>query len=156
MLFTPRRYPERMTFARFAVLLPAVALGGLLQACSGGESPPAAAPPPPPPPPVTVSLDAVPAVIALGDTAALSWQAQHAQRCSASGNWTGERPPAGNEAVTPAAAGIFTYTLACTGPGQPAQVSVQVEVTSVADPLAEARQTFAGLRAMEQGCCDSP
>lgn len=86
----------------------------------------------------------------------LSWQAQHAERCGASGAWTGERLPAGTESVTPVAVGTLNYTLACTGAGEPAQASVQVEVTSVADPLAEARRTFADLRAMEQGCCDSP
>lgn len=147
-----------MTCARLVVLFPAAALAGLLQACSGGGPEASAAPPSPPPPPpaVTVSLDAAPALISLGNTAMLSWQAQHAERCSASGAWTGERLLAGSESVTPVAAGVFTYTLACTGAGQPAQASVQVEVTSEADPLAEARQTFADLRAMEQGCCDSP
>lgn len=133
----------------------------LLQGCSNGNSESASgsgSPPPPPPPPaqVTVSLSVAPPTITLGDHAELVWRAQNATSCVASGSWSGERAVEGRETVTPSATGAFAYALTCTGPGQSGQGGAQLEVTAPpADPLAEARETFAELRAMEQGCCAS-
>lgn len=81
--------------------------------------------------PVSLSLSTAPATVALGQSALLSWRADSATACAASGAWTGSRPVTGSESVTPAALGALTYTLNCTGAGPAATSSITVMVTPV-------------------------
>lgn len=52
--------------------------------------------------------------IALGQSATLIWSSPTAASCTASGSWSNTIDVSGSVAVTPAAAGIYTYTLSCT------------------------------------------
>jgi hypothetical protein len=72
-------------------------------------------PPPLGPPPtgvVSVTLSVTPShTIPEGSIAVISWEAQHAVTCSASGAWSGARLTSGSEGVTPAE--TSTYALTC-------------------------------------------
>jgi alpha-tubulin suppressor-like RCC1 family protein len=61
-----------------------------------------------------VSISATPGSVSQGGTVTLSWSAMNASACTASGGWSGARPPSGTESV-----GGFsesrTFTLTCTG-----------------------------------------
>lgn len=93
-------------------------------ACSGGgdggtgpgPTPPA---PPPPPPPVAptlqISLAAPKAFV--GDSVALTWAAQQATSCNASGAWTGSENTQGSVRVSFSTGGVRSFVLACTGSG---------------------------------------
>ncbi len=104
---------------------------------------------------VRLSFGAEPAQLALGASSRLSWKAEEATACTASGAWDGAREVEGTATVTPATPGIVIYQLHCIGAGAPADAVVQLEVLPVADDFAEARRVFAALKAMEQGCCAS-
>lgn len=60
----------------------------------------------------TVTLVAAPPAVDSGGTATLTWSAQNATSCNASGGWTGSRPLSGT-AVTPALVTTTGYTLTC-------------------------------------------
>lgn len=61
--------------------------------------------------------------IHLGQTVALNWTSAYTTACSAGtssemgGNFGGSQPTSGSATVAPAAAGSYTYSLSCTGPG---------------------------------------
>lgn len=78
-------------------------------ACSG-DSPTEG--PVPQKPAVTLSVDRSVAYQGL-DTIAITWSAQNAQSCSASGAWQGERPPSGSERVLPTVSGAAEFRLSC-------------------------------------------
>lgn len=87
----------------------------LLVACQDRETVPAGSTALPEPPLLALSL--APADIKLGETAQLQWSSERADRCEASGAWSGPRQGSGSEAVTPADTGIYDYQLTCSGAG---------------------------------------
>jgi hypothetical protein len=78
--------------------------------CNGVEPPP---PGDEPAPTVVLSLDLM--VIEEGDESELSWSSEHADECTASGGWSGDRALSGAETVSPEES--TAYTLECTGAG---------------------------------------
>ncbi|MBL0169676.1 MAG: Ig-like domain-containing protein [Gemmatimonadaceae bacterium] len=52
-----------------------------------------------------------------GDTATISWQANDANGCDASGRWSGARPATGTARVLLDTTGSMTWSLRCTGSG---------------------------------------
>jgi hypothetical protein len=67
-------------------------------------------------PPATLDIAVEPATITIGDSATITWNS-NARRCTASGDWTGDKAASGTESVTPAATGEFTYSMVCSGGG---------------------------------------
>jgi hypothetical protein len=65
-------------------------------------------------PPASLSISVSPETITLGESAMLTWNS-NAPNCTASGAWTGGKPGAGTESVTPTATGTLTYSLVCSG-----------------------------------------
>jgi hypothetical protein len=95
------------------------------------------APPPLDPPPtgvVSVTLSVTPShTIPEGSSAVISWEAQHAVTCSASGAWSGPRHTSGSETVTPVE--TSTYTLTCSDQWNLSHTaSVTITVISPPDP----------------------
>jgi uncharacterized protein (TIGR03118 family) len=88
-------------------------LGGLglivLQACSGNSYGGAAVSP------TTVQLTVSPSTVTLGQSAVLTWMATAGATCTASGAFSGAQAANGTLTVTPAAAGVETFTLTCGG-----------------------------------------
>lgn len=82
-----------------------------------------------------VSISASPASITLGNSTELSWTTHGITACQKSGAWSGSQDFVyGEESVTPAATGVNTYTLTCTGPGGSATGSVDVSVGPAVQP----------------------
>ena len=100
--------------ARASKLIVAVAIGGVLAACSGGGGYGGGNDAPTTP---TVSLAVAPATIALGQSATLTWSSSPGTSCEASGGWSGPRQPSDSAEVVPTATGAVTYTLTCSGGG---------------------------------------
>ncbi len=76
-----------------------------------------------------VSLNATPSSVASGGSSILTWVAQNASSCIASGAWSGNKSTTGNMTIT----NITTsgaYTLFCTGSGGSASQSVTIRVSS--------------------------
>jgi hypothetical protein len=89
--------------------------------------------PPPPPTPLpenpVADFDVTPRDLSLGESATAIWASQHAKGCEASGAWSGQKAPNGNETLTPTVSG--TYELKCLGDGGTATTSpVTVTVTA--------------------------
>ncbi len=82
----------------------------------------------PRPPVVTIAVN--PAIIAVGQSAQLSWEADYARRCLASDRWTGSEPTNGQEEVAPNVPGTYRYTLTCTGSGGTTIASAVLTVTA--------------------------
>jgi hypothetical protein len=61
-----------------------------------------------------VQLAASPSAMLVGATATLTWSSPTATGCTTAGAWTNTVATSGTLAVTPAAAGIYTYVLTCT------------------------------------------
>lgn len=93
----------------------------LLKRLWAGSSAPAA-------PTVTVTVS--PTSLTAGQAATLSWTSTNAMACTASGAWSDARPLTGSQGVTPASAGTFTYSLACTGAGGTTSRSAAVTVAT--------------------------
>lgn len=85
---------------------------------------PAAAEPP------TVSLTAAEEVVEAGQPVELSWASEHADGCSASGGWNGDRAPSGSAESGPIEAST-TFTLTCSGPGGNAVAMLSVSVLGI-------------------------
>ncbi len=81
----------------------------------------------------TVSLQASPSTVAMGQATTLTWSVNNAQGCTASGGWSGVQPTSGTLSTGPLTSNT-TYTLTCTGSGGQAAQSQQVTVTSSAAP----------------------
>jgi hypothetical protein len=81
----------------------------------------------PSPPPPSVTLTASATAVVSGGTATLTWSSQNATACTASGGWSGSRPPTGSETTAPITAAT-TYTLTCTGGGGSASATASVSV----------------------------
>ncbi len=109
-----------------------LALASLLSGCGGGGSGNGDRP--------IISLSVAPVTIAVGNSASLTWEANGATGCSASGAWSGSRPISGSETVSPASAGTLTYTLTCTNAAGNSSISSSLVVT----PPPDATLTFEG------------
>lgn len=86
-----------------------------------------------PPEPPAISLSANPANLAYNGSTQLDWSVDHATGCTASGDWTGNKPVSGSEDFD-----LLTddriYTLTCSGPGGSESQSVNVVVAPPALP----------------------
>jgi cell division septation protein DedD len=91
-----------------------------------GSATPTPAPTPTPIPKPIITLNALPTTLSFpGQSTYLIWNASNATSCTASGSWSGPRPPGGGTAVfTPTV--TSTYTLTCSGPGGTASAAVTV------------------------------
>jgi hypothetical protein len=71
-----------------------------------------------------------------GQSTTLSWLAVNSTSCTASGSWSGAKPPTGTQTVMPAADGTYTYTLTCTSAAgsQSGSADLTVGVTGGAPP----------------------
>ncbi len=78
--------------------------------------------------PPTVTLDADPETINLGESTSLSWTSTHATALTGSGAWNGSKALSGTEDVTPTEAGDIAYDLTAVGPGGSAMTGVIVHV----------------------------
>jgi hypothetical protein len=99
-----------------------------------------------PVPAPTVSLSAAPNPLTIGAATTLTWTSTDATSCTASEGWTGSRPTAGTESLTPAATGTALYTLTCTGEGGSTAATASVTV----NPVPTLSLTFEG-RALSAG-----
>ncbi len=74
-----------------------------------------------------VTLTAEPAQIAVDGTATLSWAADGATSCTASGGWSGSRPTSGSFTTGPLSSST-SFRLSCSGASGTALASVTVQV----------------------------
>ncbi len=86
---------------------------------------------------ITPALPAAPTLtlasnsIVVGNSTSLTWSSANNTGCTASGTWTGAEPSSGMQTLTPAAAGNYPYSLACTNTaGTSAATSVTLTVTA--------------------------
>jgi uncharacterized repeat protein (TIGR03803 family) len=77
----------------------------------------------------TAQLTATPTTVALHDHAELKWESTNAESCEATDGWNGTEPVKGKQREVPAASGLWTYTLTCTGIGGTVSASATVTVT---------------------------
>lgn len=80
-----------------------------------------------PPPAVSLSFSAVPSSVPSGSPSILTWSAQNATSCTASGGWSGTKATTGTES-TGSIAVDKSYTLSCTGSGGTTQQAVNVTI----------------------------
>src|SRR5579871_6745000 len=81
----------------------------------------------------SISFSVQPTTIALGQSAMLTWSANSAASCTASGAWIGSQPVSGTQTVTPSSSGTAIYTLNCASAGAYAtstEMSVTLTVTA--------------------------
>jgi len=74
-----------------------------------------------------LSLSASRVLIPSGETATLTWLAENASACDASGGWTGSRVVSGSETVGPIY-GSTAFTLSCEGAGATVVETVRIDV----------------------------
>jgi uncharacterized protein (TIGR03118 family) len=98
------RLPPPVAFL-FPVLL-------LLASCGGGYGSGNSSMAPTP----TVMISVQPTTITAGQAATVTWSAQNASTCTASGAWSGNQPASGTQTVTPTTTGSNSFTLTCTAP----------------------------------------
>lgn len=79
-----------------------------------------------------LTFEASPSAITQGSSSTLSWNAQNATSCTASGAWNGSKSVSGTLAVSPPS--TATYSLDCTGDGGSVQKDATVTVTSAPAP----------------------
>lgn len=84
------------------------------------------APLPLPPPEVSLSFGDV--TITTGESVNLSWSAEGADSCVASGSWAGEQSLVGDAILTPPAPGQYVYVLTCENVDASTSASVTVTV----------------------------
>jgi plastocyanin len=77
-----------------------------------------------------VSMAFAPASIEATQSSVLTWSAQNATSCTASGAWSGNKATSGTATVTQTSTGTYAYTLTCTGSGGSATGSASLAVTS--------------------------
>jgi hypothetical protein len=99
------------------VTVSAAGLIAIIAACSGGGSDGGTTPttPPPPAPTLQITLGAQKAFV--GDSVLLSWTAQQATACTASGAWSGSENIQGSSRFSFTTGGIKSFVLACSGAG---------------------------------------
>ena len=94
----------------------------------------------------SVTVEATPTSIALGQSATVIWSSTNAPVCIASGAWSGAEnggtSPTNYTTVTPASAGSYTYKLTCTGPDGSAsdQATLRLLREVRRDPASPARR----------------
>lgn len=95
---------------------------------SGGTSPDASGPVVTAPP--SIKLTILPGTVKLGSYAVISWSVTgDAKSCDASGDWSGSKTTAGRESTgRTTAAGVYTYTLKCTGGSGQSEASASLIV----------------------------
>ena len=81
--------------------------------------------------PPTLAFSASTTLVAINDSATLSWSSTDADSCLASDAWTGSKPISGSES-TGSLSSSATYTLECTGLGGNITRSVSVQVQAQA------------------------
>ncbi len=90
----------------------------------------------------TVSISASPASLITGNSSTLSWSSSNVSSCSASGHWSGSQGGSGSASTgVLVAAGTYTYTLSCTGPGGSANASTTVTATPPLTPPVDQPQS---------------
>lgn len=88
-------------------------------------------------PSVTIAAD--PRFVEDGGSSTLTWTTSKADSCTASGEWSGDKPTDGSETVGPLNTGLFrnertfTYTLSCSNSAGTAEASTTVEVGPIED-----------------------
>lgn len=98
----------------------AVLLCMMLAACEDATKIPALALP-------SLTFSATPESVTAGGTATLSWNAENATACSASGAWDGDKEISGSQVLL-SLTSSGTYTLSCSGPGGNVSQSTTVTV----------------------------
>ncbi|HEY0802672.1 MAG TPA: Calx-beta domain-containing protein [Steroidobacteraceae bacterium] len=83
---------------------------------------------------VFVGLAIAPSTVARGAPVTVTWNAQNATSCTASGAWTGARYINGQLQITPTVTGVDTYTITCSGAAGSASASKSVTVTGTTAP----------------------
>lgn len=63
--------------------------------------------------PVTADISIVPNSIPLGDSATLTWSSKYADKCQATGAWSGDISTSGSMQVTPKSVGSHSYSISC-------------------------------------------
>lgn len=88
----------------------------------------------PPPPAPVVTLTAASTSVSSGQAASLTWSAQNATTCTASGGlgWSGSKDPAGGTLQTSPLSADTTFSLSCTGAGGTTSKSVTVTIAAPA------------------------
>ena len=86
-----------------------------------------------PKPVPSLLLTVAPASITAGDVSTLSWESQNATDCAASGAWSGSKGTRGTTNVAPTA-GVYNYTLTCTGPGGSMSSTTRLTVSAAPTP----------------------
>ncbi len=81
-----------------------------------------------------VTIRVLPASIALGQSATLTWSTTNATSCTASGAWSGSEGTSGTKSVTPTATGSLGYVLTCTGTGGSGNGAASLTVTAASLP----------------------
>ncbi len=79
--------------------------------------------------PPIISLAASPTSVDAGGSSLLSWSTAYAQRCKASGGWSGRKSTQGTYATGPLTT-TQTYALQCVGPGGTTSAKTTVQVAS--------------------------
>jgi hypothetical protein len=81
-------------------------------------------------PPAAPDLRLGATAVQVGKSTTLTWASVNATSCTASGSWSGTQATSGSIAITPAAVGVETFTLACTSlGGTSAATSVSLTAT---------------------------
>lgn len=87
----------------------------------------------------TVSFAAQPRFVESGGSSTLNWEADNAESCTASEDWTGDKPTMGSESVGPLFTGLltdertYTYTLTCSNGVGTTEATTTVEVGPIDD-----------------------
>jgi subtilisin family serine protease len=105
---------------KYLKLFPVLVVIVVISSCGGGGGAASL-------PATTVSLGASPTEVLITNTTTLTWSTANATSCSASGTWSGTKTTSGSETVTIAEEGNNTFTLSCSGAGQPGSASLTVE-----------------------------
>jgi len=112
---------------------------------------------------IRLQAEITPAIITVGEIAAISWSANNADSCQASGSWSGPKGLAGAERISPAP-GSYSYQITCAGLGGSASTSVDLTVsaaspeptlifTSSAERLTEGETLTLSWQAQNAGEC---
>jgi hypothetical protein len=91
-------------------------------------------PAPEPAPVPTVNLAAANDAVDSGTGTTLTWSSEHADTCSASGDWSGSKAVADSEAIGPLTADA-RFVLSCSGAGGSASAAVEVAVNALPPTL---------------------
>lgn len=113
---------------QFASLTGLTLLTIVLSACGGGSNegnnPPASSTPP------AVTINLTNSAVRVGDTTTLTWSAQGATSCTASGAWSGNENTSGSLSITASAIGSSNYLLSCSGAGGSASENAVLTVAA--------------------------